>query len=88
MARDRRRRPAEEYSTAPFGLLGIASTRRSAMLTKTTTALVAALVLASTSIAFVGSASAVPSQGISQAEQNWFDRASNGGHHVGDTNGF
>jgi hypothetical protein len=55
------------------------------MFTKT---LVAAIVLATASIAFVGNASAaVPSQGIPQSEQNWFDRATNGGHHVGDTNG-
>jgi hypothetical protein len=55
------------------------------MFTKT---LVAAIVLATASIAFVGNAfAAVPSQGNSQFEQNWFDRATTGGHHVGDTNG-
>ena len=54
------------------------------MFTKT---LVAAIVLATASIAVVGNASAaVPSPGTSQWEQNWFDRATNGGHHVGDTN--
>ena len=60
------------------------------MLTKTTKALVAALVLAGASITFVANASAAPTQGPSQAEQNWMDRASNGGvgHHTGDTNGY
>jgi hypothetical protein len=57
------------------------------MLTKSK-ALVAALVVAGSSLAFVVPASAaVPSQGSSQFEQNWFDRATNGGHHPGDTNG-
>lgn len=31
---------------------------------------------------------ATPQQGPTQAEQNWMDRASNGGHHTGDTNGY
>jgi hypothetical protein len=46
------------------------------MFTKTTKTLVAALVLAGASIAFVANASAAPKQGPSQAEQNWMDRAS------------
>jgi hypothetical protein len=58
------------------------------MLTKTTKALVAALVLASASITFVADASAAPQQGPSQAERNWMDRATYGGHQPGDTNGF
>jgi hypothetical protein len=56
-------------------------------MTKTTKTLVAALVLAGASITFVANASAVQSrghsqapQGISQAEQNWMDRATYGGH--------
>jgi Spy/CpxP family protein refolding chaperone len=57
------------------------------MFTKTTKTLVAALVLAGASITFVANASAAPQPG-SQAEQNWMDRASNGGHHTGDTNGY
>jgi len=54
----------------------------------TTRLLAAALVLAGVSLTAVASASAVPSPGPSAAEQSWFDRASNGGHHTGDTNGF
>jgi hypothetical protein len=50
--------------------------------------LAAALVLAGVSLTAVAPASAVPSPNPSGAEQNWFDRASNGGHHTGDTNGF
>jgi hypothetical protein len=54
------------------------------MFTKTTKALVAALVLTGASITFVADASAAqsrgPSQGVSQAEQNWMDRATYGGH--------
>jgi hypothetical protein len=46
------------------------------MFAKTTRTLVAALVLAGASNAFVASASAAPRQGLSQAEQNWMDRAS------------
>ena len=46
------------------------------MLTKTTKALVAALVLAAASITLAANASAAQSRGISQAEQNWMDRAS------------
>jgi hypothetical protein len=46
------------------------------MLTKTIKALVAALVLTGVSLTFVANASAAPHQGVSQAEQNWFDRAS------------
>ena len=46
------------------------------MLTKTTKALVAALVLAGASITFVANASAAPQQGPSQWEKNWMDRAS------------
>jgi hypothetical protein len=60
------------------------------MFTKTTKTLVAALVLAGASITFVANASAAPTQGPSQSEQNWMDRATNGGagHHTGDTTGF
>ena len=58
------------------------------MFTKTTKTLVAALVLAGASITFVANATAAPQQGPSQFEQNWMDRASNGGHHTGDTNGY
>ena len=50
------------------------------MLTKTTKALVAALVLTGASLTFVANASAAPHQGVSQAEQNWMDRATYGGH--------
>jgi hypothetical protein len=46
------------------------------MFAKTTQTVVAALVLAGASIAFVADASAAPRQGPSQAEQNWMDRAS------------
>jgi|HubBroStandDraft_6_1064221.scaffolds.fasta_scaffold2658026_1 hypothetical protein len=46
------------------------------MLTKITTTLVAALVLSGASLTFVADASAAPRPGVSQAEQNWFDRAS------------
>jgi hypothetical protein len=46
------------------------------MFTRTTKALIAALVLAGASITFVANASAVPAQRPSQAEQNWMDRAS------------
>jgi len=55
------------------------------MLKKIATTLALALVLAGASLTFVSDASAAYS-----AEQNWFDRASNGGagHHAGDTNGF
>ena len=55
------------------------------MLTKLTKVLVTALVLSTTSVALIGSASA-----LSYAEQSQFDRATNGGagHHTGDTNGF
>jgi hypothetical protein len=57
------------------------------MLTKSK-ALVAALVVAGSSLALPASA-AVPSQGPPAWEQNWFDRSTNGGsgHHPGDTNG-
>jgi hypothetical protein len=57
------------------------------MFTTTTKSLVAALVLAGVSLTAVA-AYAVPARGPSAAEQNWLDRASNGGHHTGDTNGF
>jgi hypothetical protein len=46
------------------------------MFTKTTNALIAALVLAGASITFVADASAAPTRGPSQAERNWMDRAS------------
>jgi hypothetical protein len=46
------------------------------MVTKTTKALIAALVLAGASITFVANASAAPTRGPSQAERNWMDRAS------------
>jgi hypothetical protein len=55
------------------------------MFTKT---LIAALVLAGVSLTFVANASAAPTKAPAQAEQSYFDRASNGGHHEGDTNGF
>jgi hypothetical protein len=64
------------------------------MFTKTTKTLVAALVLAGASITIVANAYAAPQQSSApqgwQAEQNWMDRASNGGagRHTGDTNGF
>jgi hypothetical protein len=59
------------------------------MSTKVIKALVAALVLTGASTSLVTNASAAPTYGYSsQAEQNWMDRASNGGHHEGDTNGF
>ena len=55
------------------------------MLSKLTKVIATALVLSVTSVAVIGSASA-----LSYAEQNQFDRATNGGagHHTGDTNGF
>jgi hypothetical protein len=59
--------------------------RETAMFTKT---LIAALVLAGVSLTFVANASAAPTKAPAQAEQGYFDRASNGGHHEGDTNGF
>ena len=46
------------------------------MSTKTTKALIAALVLAGASITFVADASAAPRQRPSQAEQNWMNRPS------------
>jgi hypothetical protein len=46
------------------------------MFTKIATALFAALVLTGVSLTFVTNASAAPHQGVSQAEQNWLDRAS------------
>jgi hypothetical protein len=57
------------------------------MFTKTTKALVAALVLTGASLSLVANASARP--GSWQFEQNYMDRASDGGagHHTGDTNG-
>jgi hypothetical protein len=55
------------------------------MFTKT---LIAALVLTGVSLTFVANASAVPSTAPAQGEQNWMDRASNGGHQPGDTNGY
>jgi hypothetical protein len=59
------------------------------MLTKTKKALAAALVLTGVSLTFAANASAAPSyQGSPQSQQNWMDRASNGGHAEGDTNGF
>jgi hypothetical protein len=53
------------------------------MFAKTTKTLVAALVLAGASIAFVADASAAPTKAPAQAEQTWMNRASNP-----DTNGF
>jgi hypothetical protein len=58
------------------------------MFIKITKALVAALVLTGVSLSLVASASATPSRDRWQAEQNYLDRASNGGHHTVDTNGF
>jgi hypothetical protein len=54
------------------------------MLKKIATTIALALVLAGASLTFVSDASAA------SAEQNWFDRATNGGagHHTGDTNAF
>jgi hypothetical protein len=57
------------------------------MLAKTTKAVVAALVLTGVSLMFVANASAAPTRGYS-AQTTWMDRASNGGHAQGDTNGF
>jgi|HubBroStandDraft_6_1064221.scaffolds.fasta_scaffold225059_3 Spy/CpxP family protein refolding chaperone len=57
------------------------------MRTNITKALVAALVLAGASLSFVANASATP-RGSWQSDQNYMDRASNGGHAQGDTNGF
>jgi hypothetical protein len=58
------------------------------MSAKIAAALVIALSLAAGSFAFASKASAYPRSGRSYGEQNWMDRASNGGHHTGDTNGF
>jgi hypothetical protein len=57
------------------------------MLAKTTKAAVAALVLTGVSLMFVANAAAAPTRGYS-AQTTWMDRASNGGHAQGDTNGF
>jgi hypothetical protein len=57
------------------------------MRTNISKALVAALVLAGVSLSFVSNASAAPT-GSWQSQQNYMDRASNGGHAAGDTNGF
>jgi hypothetical protein len=46
------------------------------MSAKIATALFAALVLTGVSLTFVTNASAAPHQGVSQAEENWMDRAS------------
>jgi|HubBroStandDraft_6_1064221.scaffolds.fasta_scaffold1159246_2 hypothetical protein len=46
------------------------------MFAKIATALFAALVLTGVSLTFVSNASAAPQQGVSQAEQNWMNRAS------------
>jgi hypothetical protein len=46
------------------------------MSAKIATALFAALVLTGVSLTFVTNASAAPRQGVSQAQQNWMDRAS------------
>jgi hypothetical protein len=46
------------------------------MFAKIATALFAALVLTGVSLTFVTNASAAPHQGVSQAQQNWMDRAS------------
>lgn len=53
------------------------------MFARITKTLIAALVLASTSLTLVANAYAAPTQASSQAEQTWMDRASNP-----DTNGF
>jgi hypothetical protein len=53
------------------------------MFAKTTKTLIAALVLASTSLTLAANAYAAPEKAPSQAEQSWMDRASNP-----DTNGF
>jgi len=53
------------------------------MFAKTTKTLVAALVIAGTSLAIVANASAAPAKAPSQDEQSWMARASNP-----DTNGF
>jgi hypothetical protein len=53
----------------------LARTWRHAM-TKITKSLLVALALAGASITFVANASAAPTQGPSQAEQNWLSRAS------------
>jgi hypothetical protein len=55
------------------------------MFTKT---LIAALVLTGVSLTFVADASAAPTKAPAQGEQIYFDRASNGGHQPGDTNGY
>jgi Spy/CpxP family protein refolding chaperone len=53
------------------------------MFAKTTTAIVAALVLTSVSLAVTATAYAAPVKAPTQAEQAWMNRASNP-----DTNGF
>jgi len=57
------------------------------MFTKTTKALVAALVLTGVSLSLVSNASARAAYNQWQGEQSYMDRASGGGHHTGDTNG-
>ena len=53
------------------------------MFARTTKTLVAALVIAGTSLAIVANASAAPTKASSHDEQSWMARASNP-----DTNGF
>jgi hypothetical protein len=59
------------------------------MFTKITKALVAALVLGGVSLSLGSTAFARPSYNQWQGDQNYMDRATNGGagHHTGDTNG-
>jgi hypothetical protein len=64
------------------------TTGESTMFTKTTKALVAGLVLTGVSLSLVANASAAPRNGTQYDDQSYMDRASNGGHHTGDTNGF
>lgn len=56
------------------------------MSTKTKLALALALVLTTSSAVLAASRYSATQGHVSAAEQNWMDRASTGGHAVGDTN--
>jgi hypothetical protein len=58
------------------------------MSTKTKLALALALVLSTSSAVLAAPRYSATHSQIPAAEQNWFDRASVGGHAAGDTNGF
>jgi hypothetical protein len=73
----------DTYVRTVAAMVAVAEPRRLIMFAKITKTLIAAVVLASTSLTLVANAYAAPTQASSQAEQTWMDRASNP-----DTNGF